>query len=50
MRYGLPPAVRLRPTPDAGYAAGAAAMNGDRRPTAEVFRTMLNEALPDRGL
>ena len=30
MRYGLPPAIRLRPRPDGGYGdAGAAAMNGD---------------------
>jgi hypothetical protein len=46
MRYGLPPAVRLRPRPDGGYAlAGEAAMGGDWRPTAAVFRTMLDEAL-----
>lgn len=45
MRYGLPPAVRLRPRPDGGYArAGAAAMNGDWRPTASVFRHMLGES------
>lgn len=30
MRYGLPPFVRLRPTPDEGYGqAGAKAMQGD---------------------
>jgi hypothetical protein len=46
MRYGLPPAVRLRPRPDGGYGlAGEAAMDGDWRPTAAVFRTMLDEAL-----
>lgn len=45
MRYGLPPAIRLRPRPDGGYGdAGAAAMNGDWRPTVAVFRRMLAEA------
>ena len=43
-RYGLPPVVRLRPRPDGGYGgAGAAAMEGDWRPTAVVFRRMLGE-------
>lgn len=47
MRYGLPPAVRLRPRPDRGYGlAAAAAMEGDWRPTAAIFRTVLDEALP----
>jgi len=42
MRYGVPPVVRLRPRPNAGYGgAGAAAMKGDWRPTAVVFRRML---------
>jgi hypothetical protein len=46
MRYGLPPAVRLRPRPDGGYAvAGVAAMNGNWRPTAALFRRMLDEVL-----
>ncbi|MBI2221592.1 MAG: Fic family protein [Acidobacteria bacterium] len=46
MRYGLPPVVRLRPRPDGGYGrAGAAAMEGDWRPTAVVFRRMLGEPL-----
>jgi hypothetical protein len=50
MRYGLPPAVRLRPRPGGGYGlAGAAAMDGDWRPTAAVFRTMLEEVLSERG-
>ena len=50
MRYGLPPAVRLRPRPGSGYGlAGAAAMDGDWRPTAAVFRTMLEEVLSERG-
>lgn len=50
MRYGLPPAVRLRPRPDGGYGlAGAAAMNGDWRPTAAVFRKMLDEVLTEEG-
>jgi len=46
MRYGLPPAIRLRPRPDGddGYgAAGAAAMKGDWQPTAAAFRRMLGE-------
>ena len=44
MRYGLPPVVRLRPRPDRGYGrAGAAAMEGNWRPTAAVFRRMLGE-------
>ena len=35
MRYGLPPFIRLRPRPDAGYGqAGAKAMQGDWEPTA----------------
>jgi hypothetical protein len=46
MRYGLPPVIRLRPRPDRGYGdAGVAAMNGDWRPTAAVFRRMLAEFL-----
>lgn len=46
MRYGVPPFVALRPRPDGGYgAAAAAAMNGDWRPTAAVFRGMLYDAL-----
>ena len=46
MRYGLPPAVRLRPRPDGDYGlAGAAAMNGNWRLTAALFRRMLDEAL-----
>jgi hypothetical protein len=50
MRYGLPPAVRLRPRPDGGYGlAGVAAMDGDWRPTAAIFRTMLDEALKEGG-
>ena len=50
MRYGLPPTIRLRPRPGGGYElAGAAAMDGDWRPTAAVFRTMLEEVLSERG-
>jgi hypothetical protein len=45
MRYGVPPVIRLRPRPDGGYdAAGAAAMDGDWRPTAALFRRMLRES------
>ena len=46
MRYGIPPVVRLRRRPDGGYgSAGAAAMKGDWRPTATVFRRMLRDLL-----
>lgn len=47
MRYGLPPFVRLRPRPgaDAYARAGSEAMNGNWKPTAEVFRVMLREFL-----
>lgn len=42
VRYGLPPVVRLRPRPDAGYgAAGVRAMAGEWEPTARWIRTML---------
>ena len=43
-RYNLPPFVRLRPRPSAGYGtAGAAAMHGNWKPTAAVFRQLLVE-------
>jgi hypothetical protein len=46
MRYGLPPFVRLRPRPDAGYGeSGAKAMQGDWKPTAVVFRRLLSDFL-----
>lgn len=46
VRYGIPPAVTLRPRPDEGYeAAGASAMKGDWKPTAEVFRRLVRIAL-----
>lgn len=46
MRYGVPPFVRLRPRPDAGYGeAGAKAMQGDWKPTAVVFRRLLDDFL-----
>jgi hypothetical protein len=48
MRYGLPPFVRLRPRPNAGYGtAGARAMQGDWRPTALVFRRLLHAFLSE---
>ena len=48
MRYGLPPFVRLRPRPNTGYGdAGAKAMQGDWKPTAVVFRTMLADLLDE---
>ena len=47
MRYGVPPVVRLRPRADGEYSrAGAAAMLGDSRPTAAVFRKMLSDLSP----
>ena len=50
MRYGLPPAVRLRPRPDGGYGlAGAAAMEGNWRPTAAIIGRMLRDALTAGG-
>jgi Fic family protein len=43
MRYGLPPFIRLRPRPNASYAdAGVKAMLGDWKPTAIVFRRLLD--------
>ncbi len=46
VRYGVPPAVRLRPRPDGGYgAACASAMQGDWEPTALVFRGMVRSIL-----
>lgn len=48
MRYGLPPFIRLRPRPDAGYGdAGAKAMQGDWEPTAIAFRRLLEDFLND---
>ena len=48
MRYGLPPFIRLRPRPDAGYGdAGAKAMQGDWEPTAVAFRRLLEDFLND---
>lgn len=46
MRYGVPPFVRLRPRPGAGYGeAGIKAMQGDWKPTAFVFRRLLDDFL-----
>ena len=46
MRYGIAPVIRLRPRPDAGYAAASAsAMTGDWAPTAAVFRAMVRQAM-----
>ena len=48
MRYGLPPFIRLRPRPNSGYAeAGARAMQGDWKPTAGVFRRLLDAFLDE---
>jgi len=49
VRYGLPPFIRLRPRPNSGYAeAGAKAMQGDWKPTAIVFRQLLESCLSER--
>ena len=47
MRYGLPPFVRLRPRPEGNdySSAGAQALCGDWRPTADLFRQMLDDFL-----
>lgn len=46
VRYGLPPFIRLRPRPHADYGdAGARSMQGDWKPTAVVFRRLLNDFL-----
>ena len=48
MRYGLPPFVRLRSRPNAGYAdAGAKAMQGEWKPTAAVFHRLLEAFLKE---
>jgi hypothetical protein len=48
MRYGLPPFICLRPRPNSGYAeAGAKAMQGDWKPTAVVFRRLLDDFLAE---
>jgi Fic/DOC family len=49
MRYGLPPAIALRPRPGGGYAsAGAAAMRGQWRPTVDVFRQLVRDFFSSR--
>lgn len=46
MRYGLPPFIRLRPRPNAGYGeAGAEAMEGKWKPTSDVFHRLLDDFL-----
>lgn len=46
MRYGVPPFVRLHPRPEAGYGhAGSDAMQENWKPTAVVFRRLLNDFL-----
>lgn len=49
MRYGLPPFVRLSPRPTNGeYAlAGAAAMAGDWKPSADMMRILLSDFWQD---
>jgi hypothetical protein len=46
MRYNLPPFLKLRPRPDAGYGdAGAEAMGGNWQPTIAVLRNLLEDFL-----
>jgi len=46
VRYGLPPFVRLRPRPNAGYEKAAVqAMHRNWKPTAIVFRRLLDDFL-----
>jgi fido (protein-threonine AMPylation protein) len=48
VRYGLPPFIRLRPRPNAGYGdAGAKSMQGDWKSTAIVFRRLLSDFLAE---
>ena len=48
IRYGLPPFIRLRPRPNHSYGeAGAKAMHGDWKPTAVVFRRLLDAFLDE---
>ena len=48
VRYGLPPFIRLRSRPNAGYGdAGAKSMQGDLKPTAVVFRRLLSDFLAE---
>ncbi len=48
MRYGLPPFIRLRPRPNAGYGdAGAKAMQGDWKPMAVALRRLLDDFLDE---
>jgi Fic/DOC family len=48
LRYGVAPFIRLRPRPNSGYAAaGAKAMQGDWKPTAVVFRRLLDHFLAE---
>ncbi len=49
MRYGLPPFLPLRPRPGTAYEeAASAAMRGDWRPTAIVFRDQFFQAVEPR--
>jgi Fic family protein len=51
MRYGLPPFIRLRPRPNASYGqAGAMAMRSEWKPTAAVFRRLLEDFLAENQL
>jgi hypothetical protein len=50
MRYNLPPFLRLRPRPNAGYnGAGAEAMRGNWQPTLTVLREFLMDFLRVAG-
>jgi Fic/DOC family len=48
IRYGLPPFIRLRPRPNYSYGEGSAkAMHGEWKPTAAVFRRLLDAFLDE---
>jgi hypothetical protein len=48
VRYGLPPFIRLRPRPNAGYGgAGARSMQNDWKLTAVVFQRLLDDFLAE---
>lgn len=50
MRYGLPPAIQLRPRPGGQYAqAGDDAMKGSWKSTEAVFLKMLGAALSGKS-
>ena len=50
IRYGLPPFVGLRPSPEGDYGlVSEKAMRGDWEPTVATFHQLLDEFLKDLG-